>query len=260
MASSSPLRQSPRPLSVAWLDVLAIALWGILMLHYWVSGRLNLLIHPAYRWLTVACGFSLLVIALARVFNLLQQRRSRSARAPNSAQHLASLPRVWSAGLLIVVGILGFVLPLRAFASEIATQRGLSEFMTLTRAQPQHFRVAIAPEKRSIIDWVRTLNVYPEPDAYIGQKVKVQGFVVHPEELNDSYFLISRFVITCCAADVYPVGIPVKLTTSRSQYKPDSWLEVEGRMTTELLQNNRKLTILPEKLTPIPEPANPYSS
>jgi len=29
----------------AWLDVLAITAWGILMLKYWLTGKLNLLIH-----------------------------------------------------------------------------------------------------------------------------------------------------------------------------------------------------------------------
>jgi len=35
-----------------WLDVLAITAWGILMLKYWLTGKLNLLIH--YFWLVIA--------------------------------------------------------------------------------------------------------------------------------------------------------------------------------------------------------------
>jgi uncharacterized membrane protein YcgQ (UPF0703/DUF1980 family) len=47
-----------------WLDVGAIAAWGLLMINYWLSGKLNLLIHPNYIALVVAGGLGLLAIAL----------------------------------------------------------------------------------------------------------------------------------------------------------------------------------------------------
>jgi uncharacterized repeat protein (TIGR03943 family) len=70
--------------------------------------------------------------------------------------------------------------------------------------------------------------------------------------------LLSRFVLTCCAADAYPVGLPVKLKQDRQAYKPDTWLEVEGRMITETLNGKRQLTVEATSLKPIPEPKNPY--
>jgi uncharacterized repeat protein (TIGR03943 family) len=128
----------------------------------------------------------------------------------------------------------------------------------MTRSQPQAFRSVTKAEDRSLIDWVRTLNVYPEPDAYAGQPVKVQGFVVHPPDLPSQYLLISRFVITCCAADAYPVGLPVKLKEKREVYRPDTWLEIEGQMITETLKGKRQLTIEATSLKKISPPANPY--
>jgi uncharacterized repeat protein (TIGR03943 family) len=65
-------------------------------------------------------------------------------------------------------------------------------------------------------------------------------------------------VITCCAADAYPVGLPVKLNQSRKAYSADSWLEVEGQMATENIGGKRQLTIIASSLKPIPEPKNPY--
>jgi uncharacterized repeat protein (TIGR03943 family) len=146
----------------------------------------------------------------------------------------------------------------KVFASDKAIQQGVTESVTMTRSQPQAFRSKTNPGERSLIEWVRTLTVYPEPDAYTGQPVKVQGFVVHPPDLPSQYLLISRFVITCCAADAYPVGLPVKLSGNRDAYRPDSWLEVEGKMITETLKGKRQLTIEASSLKKIPEPANPY--
>lgn len=253
---STGKRPSPAVVIASWLDVLALLAWGILLLKYWLTGRLNILIHPNYSGLTIATGIVLLVLTLIRAKQLLS---SPMASRPD-VQHITLFPPGWSSGLLLLTAILGLVITPRAFASQTAIQRGVADTLTMTRSQPQAFRSSARSEDRSIIDWVRTLNVYPEPDAYTGQKVKVQGFVIPAakSELPNSYFTIARFVITCCAADVYPVGLPVKLPASQKPFEADRWLEVEGQMITENLNNKRQLVIQATSLQLIPEPKNPY--
>ena len=70
--------------------------------------------------------------------------------------------------------------------------------------------------------------------------------------------MLARFVITCCAADAYPVGLPVKILTSRQEYKPDSWLEVKGTIGATTLLGKRQLIINACSLKKIPQPNNPY--
>lgn len=236
-----------------WLDVLAIAAWGILMLKYWLTGKLNLLIHPNYFWLVITGGLGLLVISGLKAVELLQRRRRTKATT-----HITLFPPGFSSALLLTTAIVGLLFTPRVFASQTALQRGVTDSLGATRTQPQAFRSSVPPEERSLLDWVRTLNVYPEPDSYTGQKVKLQGFVIHPPELPPEYLLLSRFVITCCAADAYPVGLPVKLSASRQAYPADTWLEVEGKMITENLGDKRQLTIQASSLKQISEPKNPY--
>ncbi|MFM7571626.1 MAG: TIGR03943 family putative permease subunit, partial [Snowella sp.] len=136
--------------------------------------------------------------------------------------------------------------------------------------QAESFQANVKPEERSLVDWVRTLNAYPEPDAYAGQKAKITGFVVHPPDLPDNYILLTRFILTCCAVDVYPVAIPVRLEGDRRQYPQDTWLEVQGIMETETLKANpqtsqksesqkRQLVLNAQSVRTIPTPADPYS-
>jgi len=238
-----------------WMDVLAIAAWGILMLRYWLTGKLDLLIHPSYFWLVITGGWGLLIVSGLKALELLRQRRRTRI---SSTGHITLFPPGFSSTVLLTTAIIGMLFTPRVFASQTALQRGVTELLGATRSQPQAFRSSVSPQERSLLDWVRTLNVYPEPDAYTGQKVKVQGFVIHPPELPPEYMLLSRFVITCCAADAYPVGLPVKLTQNRQAYSPDTWLEVEGKMTTENLGGKRQLTIQASSLKQIPEPKNPY--
>ena len=105
---------------------------------------------------------------------------------------------------------------------------------------------------------MRTLANYPEPDAYLGQKVNINGFVIHPRDLTANYLLLTRFVITCCAADAYPVSLPVKFVGDRKTYPQDSWLQVQGKMMTETLKGKRQLVIVATELKPISAPKNPY--
>ncbi|RAM48655.1 MAG: TIGR03943 family protein [Hapalosiphonaceae cyanobacterium JJU2] len=239
-----------------WLDVLAITAWGILLLKYWLTDKLNLLIHPNYFGLVVAAALCLLIVAFFKAKELLQRRRHEMT---GNMQHISLFPPGWGSVLLLVAAILGLTFTPQVFASDKALQRDFSELLGSTRVKPQAFRASVTPEERSLVDWVRMLNVYPEPDRYQGNKVKVQGFVIHPPDLAKEYIFLARFVLTCCAADAYPVGLPVKLKETRDQYPADTWLEVEGEMTTETIADKRQLTIAASSLKKIPQPKNPYS-
>jgi uncharacterized repeat protein (TIGR03943 family) len=252
--SSRSARRPRRSLS-PWLEVLAIAAWGILLLKFWLTGQLFLLIHPNYLWLTIAAAVVLLGMSSFKALWLI---KTPPQAVP--AAHANLLPSHWSSGILLGIAILGLCITPRAFASDTAIQRGVGDTLTLTRVKPQTFRGSGRTEDKSLVDWIRTLQVYPEPDAYTGQKASVIGFVVHPNNLPPQYLYITRFVMTCCAADVYPVSMPVKLSTGdRTAYKPDTWLEVSGQMTTEQLGDKRQLTIVATSLKPVPQPKDPYN-
>jgi uncharacterized repeat protein (TIGR03943 family) len=241
-----------------WLDILAIAAWGILFLKYWATGKLYLLIHPNYFWLTVAAGITLIGVAIWRAMGLLRARRQPKRGSSVQASHVTLFPPGLSSALLLITAILGFLISPRAFASQTAIDRGITDANTVTRVKPQAFRATVSSEEKTLVDWIRTLTVYPEPDAYMGQPAKVQGFVVHPASLPSNYLLISRFVLTCCAADAYPISLPVKLAQSRDAYKPDSWQEISGQMITETLDGKRQLVIEAKTVRAIDEPKNPY--
>ncbi len=241
-----------------WLDVIAIAAWGVALLKFWLTGELFLLIHPNYKWLTVVAAIALLLVASMKGWFV--WRASRSVRIAPPPQHLTLFPPAMSSVVMLIVAIAGLLITPRAFASQTAIDRGVNEAITLTRVKPQSFQASAKTEDKSLIDWIRTLQVYPEPDAYTGQKAKIEGFVVYPQNLPEQYFLATRFVITCCAADAYPVSLPVKLTSgNRNDYQVDSWVSIEGTMITENLAGKRQLTVQAASLKPIPEPKNPYN-
>ncbi len=248
-----------------WLDILALLAWGILLLKYWLTGQLKLLIHINYFWLTLVTGICLIILSTLKA---LQMSTNPQNQNNQNSDHITLFPPGFGSGLLLFIAIISFIIPPTILTSDIALQRGVSESLPVTQTQTQSFRVNTKSEERSLIDWVRTLNAYPEPDAYTGQKAKVTGFVIHLPELEDNYILISRFIITCCAVDAYPIGIPVKLEGSRNAYPADTWIEVQGQMITETLPSysnitntptqKRQLVIGAQSIQKIPTPTDPY--
>jgi putative membrane protein len=248
-----------------WFDILALLLWGALILKYALTGELALLIHPNFFALSAGAGVLLFLLGLGKLIQMFQPQVSGG----ESVQHMTLLPKNVGSSLLIVVAIAGFIFPPTILASQTAIQRGLTEELPLTRSQPESFRANTSPEERTLLDWIRLLNVYPEPDAYAGDPVQIQGFVTHLPQLPDNYMMVSRFVLTCCAVDAYPVGLPVRLEGTRDDFPPDSWVEVSGEMATEILELNledpsnaplpqRQLVIHADAVEPIPTPRNPY--
>jgi putative membrane protein len=247
----------------SWLDGLALLTWGSLLLKYAVTGQYKLLIHPNYYGLLLASSIILLTLGIVKIKLILTRTRQ------HPTEHMALFPPGFSSSLLICVAIAGLLIPPKILTSQSAIKTGVRDIPS-TRFQPQSFRTATKPEERSLIEWIRTINAYPEPDAYNGQQAKVSGFVLHLPELPDNYLMLSRFVITCCAVDAYPVGIPVKLDNSRQTYPPDTWLEIRGEMIAETLSvkeqansktkiDKRSVVLAAKSIKSIPTPADPYS-
>jgi len=247
------------------MDVLALSAWSAMLFRYWFGGKLLLLLHPDYAWLSNTAAIALVLLVAFTIYRILTQlygstaqSRAQANTSQNANQgHVTLLPPSISSALLLGVAVFGMIYTPRAFSSQTAMQRGISETLTLTRAQPQRFGRADAPEDRTVIDWIRLINAYPEPDAYSGEAVDLTGFVFYPEGWPENYIMVSRFVLTCCAADAYPVGLPVRVA-SRTPYPVDSWLAVKGEIFTETFEERRQVAIAPTEIKTIPEPKNPY--
>jgi len=256
-----PSRQ-PQGRPLPWFDrsdLLVLLAWGSLLMKYWITGELAVLLHPDYQWLSHTAAILLLGLTALKGWRLWAQSWQSPRRPlPALAQHVTLMPHRWSRGILLAVAVAGLIYSPRPFSSDTALQRGLTDTLSMTRSRPQAFVRQTAPAERTIIDWVRTLHVYPEPDAYSGDAVDVTGFVIHPPDWPASHLMLARFVLTCCAADAYPVGLAVRLPAGQSAPAADTWLRVTGQMTTETLNAQRQLVIAPERWQQVEQPANPY--
>ncbi|MCA9379341.1 TIGR03943 family protein [Candidatus Dojkabacteria bacterium] len=162
--------------------------------------------------------------------------------------------------LVVVMLVAAWIIPAKPLGSEAAGQlTGNLNNIIASGQEPSTLSLfSFDSSKFDIGEWIKRINYDPDLDNYIGKEVNVIGFVHHPAELGEDYFLASRFVISCCAVDARPIGLPVEFPGWQGQYALDSWVQVNGKFTIQELDGERTLIISPDEITQVDQPATPY--
>lgn len=118
------------------------------------------------------------------------------------------------------------------------------------------FHLDVIELKESMFQaYYETINL--DPKAFIGKKIKLSGFVYKEEGFTPDQLVISRFSITHCIADASIIGFLSEFTQA-SEFKQDTWVEVEGTLDVTTYNGVELPFIKVEKLEAIKEPAEPY--
>jgi uncharacterized repeat protein (TIGR03943 family) len=88
-----------------------------------------------------------------------------------------------------------------------------------------------------------------------GRTVSLSGFVVH----TGGSTLLARLVISCCAADAFPVTVRLR-GGEADHLASDAWIQVTGQVVpgTATRDNSYTPDFTPASLTTIPAPKDPY--
>jgi uncharacterized repeat protein (TIGR03943 family) len=173
--------------------------------------------------------------------------------------HAHGGPRVaW----LLVLPLLGLLLivpgPLGADAARRDTTAAAPP-----RAEWSRFAPLAAPRDGAVdlpLGVFLSRAYYDDDDSLGGVPVRLTGFVVADPAIPDGYRL-TRYLLTCCAADAMPLQVVVQGLGSPPP-ADDTWLEVVGTWvppadpTAEGVDRGAVLAVTSQ--VEIPPPANPY--
>ena len=102
-------------------------------------------------------------------------------------------------------------------------------------------------------NYVRTINyLNSNMDKVIGSRIKISGFTIKDASyITDGYFVIGKYIITCCVADAGIIGILVKQDDLKT-VNDSSWYEIEGTITSiEDKFGQRAIAITSDKITSV---------
>ncbi|HEX2058546.1 MAG TPA: TIGR03943 family protein [Actinomycetota bacterium] len=221
---------------------LVLACWaGFFAWLHW-SGEKTRYLGPRTYWIVV---FGAVVLGAAAVAHFVTEGRARARRLePRDAAGIATL-----------------LVPLLAVAAVPSAQLGALAASRKTAGAGAAAVGAIAPPAPEAGEAVSfaTIHYASESPAYAaeagvaaGMEVELTGFVTHPPGLPAGTLGLTRFQVSCCAADAVPFTVPVVIDPdSRSD---DTWLSVRGR----LVEKDAKFALDPEEVIVVDAPADPY--
>jgi len=110
----------------------------------------------------------------------------------------------------------------------------------------------------TVREWAGILRQTQDPAFFQGKPVDVVGFVVEDKD-NPGTFYVTRFVVSCCAVDAQPVGIPVYEPGFEQEFPDETWVRVVGEFVMNPdSSSSHPLVVRPLDLSPTEQPRDPY--
>lgn len=224
----------------------------------WLAGtdRLTLYIHPRYVIFTVIMAAIALTLVLA---SFLLRPAHDHDEPPRRSRTIAS---VIAGTLAAAVAIAMIVIPPATLTSATVAQREINSSGVGVEVQS----VADAEDSSdatfaafTVLDWASLLRQTTDTSFYAAKPVDIVGFITEDPADPSNVFYASRFVVTCCAVDAQPVGVPVYYPGWQDEFELDQWVSVAGEFTTNPSQSSdQPIALVPDAVTVTDEPNEPY--
>ena len=161
--------------------------------------------------------------------------------------------------VMLIPLLVGILIPARPLGSSSISAKGFTTSSALISSQAASRQFETESEQRDILDWANLFDIEDDLKPLMGQKASVIGFVYHDNRLQAGQFFVSRIVISCCAADGFPVVMIVDWPESAS-LKADTWVRVSGPVDqTRFDTHTQAIPLIHAKsVETVPQPGQPY--
>jgi putative membrane protein len=246
-----------------WRGVVAIAVLAVVSLWLGAEGRLGFYIHPRYNLFTVAMASIAIVLLVIAVVTKRagdhdhDHSHSEGRRGPR--QRRLARGETASLGFVVAVVAAVLVLPPATLSSATADNRSSNAVEALGTPEGLDGGAGLEIyETLTVRDWASLLSQNQNPSYYRGKPVNTVGIVTSSEGSPD-VFLLTRFVVTCCAVDAQPVSIPVYMPGWQDEVAVDSWVRIEGGFQPAPSGvSSSPVVIVPLSITDEEVPNEPY--
>ena len=168
--------------------------------------------------------------------------------------HKPASANLW---IMIIPLLIGVLIPAKPLDSTAVSAKGLTTTSAIISSNSSSHPFETESEQRNVLDWVKVFYFEKDLNPYLGQKAAVTGFVYFDSQLPKGQFFVSRFILACCAADAYAVGMIVEPPAGTS-VKSDDWVQIRGPVAMVSFDGHNSPLIRAETITPIPQPDQPY--
>ena len=236
------------------------------------TGQLAMYIHPRYSTFTVIMAVIALLAVIAAFLYAGRNAHPSAELAHSDHDHTShdhdasaasrsSVITGVSLSALVIVGtVLGLlILPPAALTSATVEQRGMNDSLAVSLDSDSPQLLSGNYAEFTVKDWASMLRQGVDVDFLSDKTANISGFVTPDAADPENVFYISRFVVTCCAVDARPVGVPIFYPGWQNEFPQDSWLEAVGSFgLNPSVASLEEIVLVPLELTPIDQPTEPY--
>ncbi len=239
-----------------WRGVALIGVAVVATIWLAFGNQLVLYIHPRYIVFTMIMGALALALVVA---SLLVRTHPEDEDEPGRRGKVLSSIGLGVAALIAIAMV---VIPPATLTSATASQRDINS--TTLGAETQSVAEAADAStasfaKFTVVDWASLLRQTSDLSFYDGKPVDVVGFITADPDDPANMFYVSRFVVTCCAVDAQPTGIPVFLPNWQDTYAVDDWVRASGQFDTNpSTGSTQSVALSPDSVDAVDQPSEPY--
>jgi len=231
-----PRRWSPS--RVAGTAVLGA--WAFLFWFLWLSGRDALYLSTRTAWVVPVAAALLTAATLGRL-----------ASARVTTPETLRAREAWIMGLMVVPVVLVLAAPPATLGTFSAGKRsGFSGTGFAASASE------IGEGELTLVD-VAAAQTTPEGERALagraGESVSFVGFVVRRDDTPADEILLTRYVVSCCAADAAVAQVRV-VNVTPGEFEPDEWVEVTG----PIYPLGREVIVDAQQVVEVDRPDRPY--
>jgi putative membrane protein len=223
------------------LRMSVLGAWSLFLFWLWLSGEMTRYLGPRTLWVIVFGAIALGLAAVAHLPALRTGHATRPARGDVAGALILVLP------ILAVVLLPDAQLGAQA-ASRKASAGGFAAASLLPVPDPSG-EISFAE-----IHYASQSEEYAAEAGIVeGIEVELVGFVTQPKSSGD--FSLTRFYVSCCAADAIPYSVPVQALSAAGAPAEDTWLRIEGSLVTG---DASGFVLRADRMTPVSPPDEPY--
>jgi uncharacterized repeat protein (TIGR03943 family) len=247
-----------RQLLRRWQGVLLSLVGIVATVWMGATGQLGLYIHPRYFLFTIIMAAIGAVLALA-AFAIVPAAREGHSHGGGGGGRWKFLGPAAST-MIIITAMVGLLLvPPSTLTTATVRQRELNGSMPALTTTETSKLVGADYTAFTVRDWASLLHLGSGGEFVTGKKATITGFVTPAKSDPDNVFFIARFLVTCCAVDAQPIGIPVYYPGWRDKFKIDSWVTVSSVFgTNPSPTSDEAIVLIPDTITPVEQPGEPY--
>lgn len=201
-------------------------------------------------------GIVFLAILSQRLFKEARKLRAHDLDEEHDHDH-DHAPASVNLWIMFIPLLIGVLIPARPLDSTAISTKGLTTTSPIVSSESSSRLLETESEQRDVLDWVKLFHFEENLNPYIGQQSSVIGFVYLDDRLPENQFFVSRFILSCCAADGYAVGMIVDWPGAE-KLEQDTWVQVKGPVEAVSFEGATSPIIRAEAIEFVPQPDQPY--